>query len=505
MRSAVIRLEKTSTNYEKVTLFVSAVVSGLGIPFYIEATKKAQWYEKSSSIVVNTLINFFVTKDSIDYLASLIKKGEYAKATGIIITAAVLYMPQILISVMESNYSLGLTVFAAAATGLSGSFVSAYAVAQMPGLASAAKRKIAGMCEWRGTLSDQEMMKKNIISNLEAIAKRMRVSNYRAVDLTSAQAAGFTRQQLLDLCMTLAQTAQQPCVENTGCISSVAKQALSSTLIAALLFGTLFSYGCGTEKSVRDDFKAPPLVAFIAGFVLLSFQYLLNVTGGYGLAASIIDSLSLLNFGRLLPNEKKLGGTLGTAVVVAAPLLAIISASFSGKPSKEFSATCDSSISKPWLFNGFDVCVDYSARFFNAIFAAKFFYWVCTYGVKRNGSDQDQNFLFLFNELQTLIATAKATPADDVEKLFEISDDQSRNAVFVPVDEDGSASAVDGLLPVEERPPINNDAAAEVTIGWLKLPCEDFDNRFFRSPKYISDDRSQASLMPLLSRTASSI
>lgn len=493
MRAVTRRPDKTSQNYEIATLFISGVVSGLGVPFYIEATKKAEWYEKSSSIVANTLINFFVTKDSIDYLASLIKKGEYAKATGIIITAAVLYAPQILISVMESNYPLGFTVFAAVATGLSGSFFSAYAVAQMPGLASAAKRKIAGIPDdvrkWCGTLSEDDMVlradKKNVINNLEAIAKRMRVSDYRAVDLTSAQVS-FTRQQLLDLCMTLAQTAQQPCVENAGCLPSVAKQALSSTLIAALLFGTLFSYGCGTEKSLRDDFKVPPLIAFIAGLVLLSFQYLLNVTGGYGLAASIVDSLSLLNFGRILPNEKKLGGALGTAVVVAAPALAIISSSFSGKPSKEFSATCESSISKPWLFNGFDSGVDYSARFFNAIFAAKFFYWVCTYGVKRNGSEQDQNFLFLLNELRALIATVKATSANEIEALF-----QANESPLVAID------------AVEEQPLANNDAAAVVTIDGLKLPRENFDNRFFRADlQHNSDDPSQAFLP---SRTASNI
>src|SRR3990167_384523 len=145
MRTEIEKNVANSVKYELVTGFVSAVVGALGIPFYIEATSKVGWKEESSSIVANVLGILLFTKGSLDYLYGLIKEGKYVKATGIVIAAAVLYSPQVLIAWMETNKPLfGMNVFdtklfSAIATGLSGAFTAAYAAVQIPEIVLSAK------------------------------------------------------------------------------------------------------------------------------------------------------------------------------------------------------------------------------------------------------------------------------------------------------------------------------------------------------------------------------
>lgn len=590
-----------SAKYELVTGFISAVVGGLGVPFYIEATAKASWKDEASSIAANVLGIILFTKGSLDYLYDLIQKGEYAKATGIVLAAAVLYSPQVLIVIMESNASAGWTVFAAIATGLSGSFTSAYAVAKIPEMYQSAKSAVNATFCSKAT-AEEKAKKENILANLQAMLDRVRVSNYADIfqdtayacfalekleteemdalkelaskekaslsededeakclkkikgivcgndeiqllekmselendayktqSFTSAEVwllkafldkndrkdlsekllnVSLTRQEILDYAMNLAKTAPQPCVENAGYLPVIAKGGLGVAFVGLLLFGTLYSYGCGTEASLREDFKAPPAMAFLAGLVLLSFQYLLNVTGGFGVASGVVDTLSLPNYKRALPNEKILGGVAGLALSFAAPVLGVLSASFSGRPTLEFSETCNtnSSVLKPTLSpindgltalmpylpqdgREYGHVADYSSRFFNAIFAAMFFYWVQTFAVKRFGSNDDKNYLFIKEELESLIALVKKTPAEAVSQLF------ASDVVEAPAAQAPSATAAAALAT-----PLNNDDEAErativsiapdvVSLKDLRKDKKEFVSAFF-SPQDVRDDAS---------------
>jgi hypothetical protein len=502
-----------SAKYEAVTGFISVVVGGLGVPFYIEATAKASWKDEASSIAANVLGIILFTKGSLDYLYDLIQKGEYAKATGIVLAAAVLYSPQVLIAIMESNASAGWTVFAAIATGLSGSFTSAYAVAKIPEMYQSAKSAVDATFCSKAT-DGQKTEKENILANLQAMLDRVRVSDYADI-FKNEEMTNLTRQNLLDRAMDLAKTAPQRCVENAGYLPAIAKGGLGFAFVGLLLFGTLYSYGCGTEASLREDFKAPPMMAFLAGLVLLSFQYLLNVTGGFGVASGVVDTLSLPNYKRALPNEKILGGVAGLALSFAAPILGVLSASFSGRPTLEFSETCNtnSSVLKPTLSpindgltalmpylpqdgREYGHVADYSSRFFNAIFAAMFFYWVQTFAVSRFGSNNDKNYLFVMSELEKLIALVDKTPAEKVKQLFA-SDVVEAPAAQAPSATAAAASAV----------PLNNDDEAEretivsiasddvvadsnaVTLEGLCKDKKDFVSFFF-TPQNDRDDAS---------------
>lgn len=497
MNAVINKPELSSAKYEAVTGFIAAVVGGLGVPFYIEATAKAGWKDQASSITTNVLGIMLFTKGSLDYLYGLIQKREYGKAVAVVIGAAVLYSPQVLIAIMESNASLAWTIFAAAATGLSGSFTSAYAVAQIPAMYQSAQAAIAeGFCSQ--ATPPQKMDKENVLANLRLLLDRVRVSNYAEI-FKDKDIKTLTRQELLDLAVKLARTAPQPCVENAGSMPSVARGMLGFAFVGLLLFGTLFSYGCATEASVRQDFKLSPMVAFLAQFALLSFQYLLNVTGGFGVARGVVDTLSLPNYKRFLPNEKTVGGAAGLAVSLAAPILGVGASAFSGRPTFEFSQTCDSSAVQPslsiinrfltWVMpfmpqdgRAYGHVADYSSRFFNAIFAAKFFYELQKLGVTRFGSTDDKNYLFVKNEIESLIALVEKTPADKVKDLFmpddleavgaavtrvaAATDDHSRSSAsavvqVVPQDEDDHRSIVSA---VDEGMTFNNLSVSRVAF-----------------------------------------
>ncbi|GEM_PF-3254776 len=493
MRTQVEKPALNSAKYECVTGFIATIVGALGVPFYIEATSKLGWKDESSSIVANVLGIILFTKGSLDYLYGLIQKGEYAKATGVVITAAVLYSPQVLIVWMETNKSLfGMNLFdtklfSAIATGLSGAFTAAYAVAQIPGIFYSGKAAIEGQFCSQAT-SGQKEVKVNILANLGILIDRIRVSRR---DVGFAIPDNFTRQQLLEVALRMARTAPTPCVENAGSLSTYAASGLGWMFALTLLYGTLFSYGCGTEKSLRDDFKLNPMIAFVLSIVLLSFQYLLNFTGGFGVARGVVDSLGLMNFGRFMPNEKTLGGPAGVALTLAAPILAVVSSSFSGAPTVEFSKTCHSSVVKPILFSGYGEIAGYSACFFNAIFVAKFFYFVHMLAVQRFGSEQDRNLLFVLDQLSALVALVNKTPAEEVSELFSDHDADDSAAVIV-VDDDSNAAASSATA-----------TTSEINFEVLRLPPAEFRSKFFSTP--VVGSSSSASSMLTRSNSQNSL
>ena len=436
MGTVISRTELKSVCYELLTHLTALVAGGLGVPFYMEANAKAGWMYEASSIASNVPGIVLFTKKSLDNLWDLYEKGQYGKIAAILIPSAVLYSPQLLISWMESkNASLAWRVFALASTFVSGLAMTAFAVAQIPGMTVSAKSAMNDSTCFGCFDTDKKTEKENADANFAKLRKLVEVSDI-SVLTDSPINDKISKQELLNLAVILAKTAPEPCVNDAGCLPGIAQKSLGAFFAGLMLFGTMYSYGCGTDKSLQQDFNAPPTVAYASSLVLLSFQYLLNLTGGFGLANTMVETASSLFNYRRFPNDKKLGGQFGLMATVSLGLLAAFISSFSGGPTYEFGHACKDTILASTLapinrffalmlpfMDGKDPMLfarvaAMSSCLFNAIFAAQCFYSVQEFIIKRAGSEREKNFLFLNEKLGELHAELKTTPAEEVSALF---------------------------------------------------------------------------------------
>lgn len=520
MSTVITRPELKGVCYELLTHLTAVVAGGLGVPFYMEANAKAGWMYEASSISTNVPGIVLFTKKSIDYLWNLYEKGQYGKIAAILIPSAVLYSPQLLISWMESKKSSeAWRVFALASTFVSGLAMTAFAVAQIPGMYVSAKAVMNDVTCFGCFDTDEKTKKENANINLNRLKMMFLSGDISTVSDTPI--TEMTKQQLLNQVVNVAKTAPNPCVEDAGWLPGIAQKSLGAFFASLMLFGTMYSYGCGTDKSLQQDFNAPPKVAYASSLVLLSFQYLLNLTGGFGLANTIVETSSLLLNYRRFPNDKKLGGQFGLMATITLGLMAAFISSFSGGPTYEFGHACKDTIlasTLPSINRFFALMLPFmdgndpmlfarvaamSICLFNAIFAAQCFYSVQEFIIKRAGSERDKNFLFLNEKLNDLHGELKKTPADKVSALFESGSNNnyiSPSDLVADVDDREVPSAVtSAVTPHDENSGeidtshMGDGVDEAVLIKWQDLcaPKDKFVGGLFQSAQALSNQGAQ--------------
>jgi hypothetical protein len=459
-----------SNNYEIVASFVSAVIAGMSGVLYYETTAKAQWYRRASGIGANVIENYFFTKLTIDYLADLIEKKKYVQATAAVLVALAAYAPQVFISWVEApkEFDLGMKIFATSATALAGAVLYAYAVANLVPFAVDSVRTVKQEGSYAarsicGSVSTDEVdarkTKETVLRNLRLLREKIAVSNYADFVFT------LDHENMLDKCERLAKyfapMAKLPdCGPALSRIAGSIKLMLQLTTASLMVYGSL-GYTCDTERSLKEDFHASVLLATIAANVLMFFQNVLGVKGGFGLISGIADSLTPLKYGRLLSNDHRVGGVAGTVTTLASPLLAGVIASYSGFTGEElYNSSCPGTPMGSLMMPHGASIVNYSSVGFNGIYNVMTFLWMVKYLTQTLGDpkSQDNQYLKLASELDELIGCVeKANPSNvrvvlvehdsqlsskQITALTTQSDDAAPEAVFTrgPAGSDVSAN-----------------------------------------------------------------
>jgi hypothetical protein len=127
-----------------------------------------------------------------------------------------------------------------------------------------------------------------------------------------------------------------------------------------------------------------------------------------------------------------------------------------------------------------------STCLFNTIYAALCFYSVQEFFIKRFGSEQDGNFLFLNEQLSRLHAEVETTPAEKVADLFADAEDNDETASASTGASAVSMATVDDAVV---QPAAAAAAAASsdddedqtnITFDDLKSNADDFRIKFFQ-------------------------
>lgn len=446
----LVRDSSISTAYEVSTLVASFIVSALTAPFNFVATghAKAYGYQRASSLASNAIVNFYVTKASLDYLADLIRDKKYAQVLGILLFSAVSNAPSAFIAMIESTYSKALTTFVVISTCLSGVFLSAYAIGTLPRFFQSLKIAM--------TQKAPSEAKRNVVMNVTELLRRVRVSDYLSQPLSCQ-----TENELLVLSTRLAKTAKNPYFNETSYCLPVFKLILQVAVSLLLLYGNI-GYTCASEESIRKNFHLSYAFAAVLANASMIFSYILSLKGGFGLVAGIVEDASILNYRTLLPNEYKLGGPLGTVFAVASPVLAAVIASCSGVVSKSFCDSCATSTLAPLTFSDFETVVSYSTRVFNAVYVAMAFSWLTGYCIAHKGTEQDKAYLFVLKSLTDLLDRVNGMSNEEVSAYT--GDQEADNGITVDVDSSWSARM---------RP--------EMTAEMLALSPPIFASRFFQA------------------------
>lgn len=465
----LVRDRSTSTAYEVSTLVGSFIVSALAAPFNFVTTghTNAHGYARASSMASNAIVNFYVTKVSLDYLADLIRNEKYAQVLGILFLSAISNAPSAFIVTSESTDSKALTIFVAISTCLSGVFLSAYAIGSLPRFFRSLK--IVMMQE-----SPSET-KSNVMTNVAELLRRVRVSDYLSQSLSCQ-----TENELLIVSTELAKTAKNPYFNEIPCWLLVFKPVLQVAVSLLLLYGNI-GYACASEESIRKDFHVSPVVAAVLANVSMIFSYILSLKGGFGLVGGIVEDVSILNYRTLLPNEYKLGGLLGAVFAVASPILAAVIASCSGVVSKSFCDSCASSILAPLTFPDFETVVSYSTRVFNSVYVAMAFSWLINYCIARKGTEQDKAYLFFLKSLTDLLDRVSCMSNEEISAYA--GEPGASDAITVDVDVNWTTMA-----------------HSEITVRMLSLSPPVFANRFFQVPenRLCSETQDENRAEPLL-------
>lgn len=424
-----------SKNYEIVTSFVSALIAAMSGVLYYETTAKAQWYQRASSISANVFENYYFTKVTIDELADMIEKKKYAQAIMAILFALAAYAPQVLISWIEApkEFNLGEKVFAAFSTALAGAVMYAFALVNLATFlvssARTAKQEVSyvarSLC---GSVDEDEKLarktKETVLKNLRLLREKIAVSNYADFSFT------HEHENMLAKCERLANyyapKAKLPdCSPTLSRTAGLMKTMLQLTTASLMVYGSL-GYTCDTARSLKEDFHASDPFATIAANVLMLFQNVLGVKGGFSLISGIADSLTPLKYGRLLSNDHRVGGVLGTAITLLAPFIAAFVASYSGLTGKElYIESCPGTpMGKLMIPNVGAPIVNYSSVIFNAIYNLIALLWMVNYLTQTLGKpeSQDNQFLKLASELGALISAVEKADPLNVRVVLETHD-----------------------------------------------------------------------------------
>lgn len=431
MREPITEQLNLRIKYEITTSLTALVIAGMSGVLYFETTESAnEWYQRWSGIIANVIVNYFVTKETIDFLAQLIREKKY-KSTAAASTVAMLsYLPQVIISWLEApkEFDLGMKIFATSATALAGAALYGYAVTQLPSVAKDIVHTVRTEAPYyfrcvAGCVTAEETHARNtkttVLDNLHALRERMRVTNYRGFDFGDNEEMLETAFRLVD-----GNNTPRSKFSTAGfCASTLltTTQLLLQLLTAAILTYGSIGYTCDTERSLRQDFNMLPMIAVLLANVLMFFQYVLNVKGAFSLVSGITDNLAALKYGEYLTNDYRIGGKIGTAIFVAASPLAGVIASYSGFTSRAlYEQGCASSQMKPITFRGGSSVVNYATVAFNGIYDVRAFCWMVRYYVKHIGSNaqntEDKDYLKLMSRLDALIIALKRT--DDVTLLL---------------------------------------------------------------------------------------
>lgn len=395
---------------------------------YFETTDGAEWYEVASGVGTNVLQCFLFAKVSIEYLVDLINNKEYgkAKAALIVMGAAGLYIPQISISVLDSPYGTAFTAFAGTATLFAGASFNAFAVKKLAGFLVQLKNLLTQDVPFHlrhatGYATPEEINfyrdRSMLVNNLSMIEERLRFAPL-------SDAVLLNDSDFFTTSLYLANTVTPTCSTVNPVLWYLAKgmQYLLGFTTAMVLLNGAIGYTCTTTKDIIRHTKVSPALATVSGNVLMSGQYILSFAGAFALVFAVMNlCMNLIQY-RVLPNDLRVGGKLGTAASILSPFLATFIASFSGVTSRKLVGNCAATPLKALLYPGTATVVDWAARVFNAIFGKYALDDIKTDCVLHYGTSaaiqKDRAFLALLHKQQTLRAGIKA--ASSPEKLHEV-------------------------------------------------------------------------------------
>lgn len=467
-KNTEVTLLRQKKHYELITMLTTIALSGASVWLYVETLKKARIDQQISGIGVNFFENIFFIKVTLDKLAERIEKNQSGRVFAISLLAILLYGPQVLTSILESPYSPPVTALSAALIGASGVGLYGFAVENLFAFIEkySSNNKKSSVAAFN---AERPIILKNVV----AIQERLRFVDYHTQKLILPT----TDEQLITQCIEieLARTAPTPLIKKFGPVASfvgnATKMLFQFSAAAVLVYGA-YAYQCSTDVSAQNDFKLSPLWAMILGHILMSPQYVLSIKGGLGLIDNIADTfVPAINY-KKLPNDFKLGGTIGFIVSVAAPLLAVLIGSESGKTSKDlYNQNCNvDNYNNKLMFPFADIVIDYSARAFNIIFCAMAFCFMIKYAVEHAFGNnetvqQDREFLKWLAALTNFQEKVQANEADDKaiqlinkENIFNFATDDHSEAPVSPTEEKPPSGTLHSFFGLFEREKTRNIA-----------------------------------------------
>ena len=378
---------------EKTAIIASSSVISLlsGILFF-ETTKNAETYQKVSTITANIIINFLAAKNSIDYLIKLYRNSEYKKCAFIFILASAMYTPQVLISILESPYKIGFTIFAAIAAFLSGSALYTYSLIGLGNFLLTLKNELRIRLPYifyrlTGELNREDFYRyQKLISNVGVFEKN-------TIDRNTE--SGSNHEKLISALTNFIPYLN----ENDTRISMtsyfiIAIKIFTQVILSLVLLYSTLGYTCGAEKSLRKNLHFSANLAVSTSNILMSCMYILNIKAGFTLTSSLIkfvsdclrskkksnnamNTLSTPLISRTLVSEveafentgsqNKWEKIINTGIVLASILIG----SCSGASAKNlYTTTCPQSKMKGIIFDGGSTFVYYSECADNAIYVA---------------------------------------------------------------------------------------------------------------------------------------
>ena len=378
---------------EKTTILTSSsVISLLSSILYLETTKNAEIYQRVSTISANIIINFLAAKNSIDYLIKLYKNSEYKKGLFIFILASAMYLPQVLISILESPYKIGFTIFAAIAAFLSGSALYTYSLIGLGDFLVTQKNDLRirlpyHLYKLTGELNRDDFYRyQKLISNLDIFVNNVIHRNPESESNHETLIASLTN-------FTPNLNENRTSFSVFSCLIMTIKFFIQVLLSLVLLYSTI-GYTCGAEKSLRENLHFSDDLAMIASNILMLCMYILNVKAGFTLLSSLfeyavncfksknesdnsVDSISVpITSGNLVSEAETLESIekqnkLKNIISICVSLASIFIASCSGASAKNlYTTTCPESKMKAMMFDGGSTFVYYSECADNAIYVA---------------------------------------------------------------------------------------------------------------------------------------
>src|SRR3990167_7304203 len=173
-----------ATDYpEAWKLFFTSIIADGSVLLYIVTTANAPEYAKVGGPASNFITNFFVVKVFTDYALQLIKEKKYLQATVAIATATVLYIPYMLIAILESPYGESFTAFIGIVTLLSGGGLYGYGVIDVASLAIKLKNAITRPAILRTDI-DEEKVRATVLRNIAISKERGRFVSYQEKELS---------------------------------------------------------------------------------------------------------------------------------------------------------------------------------------------------------------------------------------------------------------------------------------------------------------------------------